>query len=696
MRNHLHCTAAIAAILTGCLFSPAFAQTPQQSKQELKRALSDLDAWLGKGANGQKWHAYLQTDSLRSELVRGLELRPFVRVHEALEEWLNDLSAAESADLPGAAIGAKDTFVPTVPSGLDAAKSNLLAASTRLNGYLASGGANGRAWQKYLRSADLQAQLKASEPDTEVLQQLAQRYTADQRGLELDRFSDVRRALTAYDDALEARQAKDLRAQFESKLESLADRLKEYREKPSPQVAAAIGRELGWLERMRQARPLVRTIKRQYSQPNFYAQASVDIVGAGIERAVNEMTPLHDDILGTSIVGTGHTVGHLNVRLVPDDRRAIFDTLLVGNTSSRTVGYHGPAIIYSLGNTQIRGAERLTADATGFRSLPPTASAVTRTKITGISSTRGGILGNFVQRAASKKVGQSKGEAEYVGARHAEARIRERLEREVQTNLAKANADYLEKFRNPLLRRGEFPQLLKFSTTADRLLITGLLANSNQLGAPSPPPKPAASASLVVQLHQSMINNLATSFVGGRTFTKEEYERDRDKRADWQADEFKAAQTPQEGKASEADWTMTLDSPPITFTLGDKPRVVVHVKRYSAGDTDYKTPIDVTADYTIAIFENRVRLVRQGDVRAETVRKSAKTIALERILHTKFGRVFLEQLTFKPLVLPGRWEKAGTLNLTDLQSQGGWLLLSWAKAEASGAPPKDVAMVESQ
>src|SRR5262245_44552480 len=73
MRNHLHCTAAVAVFLTASLISPAFSQSPQKAPKELKQALSDLDSWIGKGANGDRWRAYLEIASLRSELAKGAD-----------------------------------------------------------------------------------------------------------------------------------------------------------------------------------------------------------------------------------------------------------------------------------------------------------------------------------------------------------------------------------------------------------------------------------------------------------------------------------------------------------------------------------------------------------------------------------------------------------------------------------------------
>ena len=199
----------------------------------------------------------------------------------------------------------------------------------------------------------------------------------------------------------------------------------------------------------------------------------------GIEQPVNDTAPVHENILGTDISGTGHTIGRIALQLLPDGERALFETILSGKTTTKTVGYNGPATIYSDGTTDIQGRKRIVIDRNGFASYPATATAQTRTQITGVGARSG-----MVQRIATNKVYESKGTAEAIGSQRAAVRVRHRLEAQAGTQLSKAQDNFARKFRDPLVRKGQFPDLLKFSTTADSLLLKALQANRDQLSAP--------------------------------------------------------------------------------------------------------------------------------------------------------------------------------------------------------------------
>ena len=82
----------------------------------------------------------------------------------------------------------------------------------------------------------------------------------------------------------------------------------------------------------------------------LHARLSSRLVAAGIERPLDEVTPVRDFILGTDIIGTGRTTGKLTIQLVPSADKAVLETVLVGKVDSRNVGYNGPATIHSQGH----------------------------------------------------------------------------------------------------------------------------------------------------------------------------------------------------------------------------------------------------------------------------------------------------------------------------------------------------------
>lgn len=702
MRTLNRCALTVAAVAIACLFS-ANARA-EDSAAVAKTALSELKTWLGKGATGEGWSSFLVLEPLSAELEKGdkadpavievtlakfqsgapgLQLARFQKLRDALVALSDQLAVASITDLPDAAAKAQDKFQPVSDEQLAAAKVALDAASAKLDKYLQ--GDNGAAWKKYLLWDKLQEQLKADKPDADVLQSIARQYIADRQGLEMPVYANVGTAVDNYAHLVAARR-EETKAAFVEQINGLIEELKQYAGTPSEELAFALGNRLGWLDNARQAGVLVRAIRQRYSQPNFHARISSRLVAAGIQQPVDETAPVRDNILGTSISGTGRTVGKLGVRLIPNPDKAELETVLTGTVSTRTVGYNGPATIHASGVTDIAGRKRIVFDENGLASYPATATAKTRTRINGVAAGRSGT--GIVQRIATDRVYESKSQAEAIGAQHAAARVRQRVEKQAATQLGKAHWNYVNKMRNPLLRRREFPALLKLSTTDAELLMTALQANRHQLGAPTEAPKITVENDMAVQLHESMANNLAQALLGGVTLKEEDVQK--------QAIEL-LGELPEQLKSEEDrdPWSITFAKVrPVTVKFFDDGfQVTVRGQRYTSGEREFQA-MNVTADYKIAIDGNGSKAVRQGDLHivpprfvAGQTRLSTKEVTLKTLLQRKFGKMFEPEIKSDGLVLPGKWREAGRLDLKQLQSSGGWLVAAWLES-GEPAPPE--------
>ncbi len=703
MRTQLRCVVTVAAVSIACL--SAASVRADVSTEPARAALAKFQAWLDAGPYGTAWATYLKLAPLGPELEKGdkadaavidgvlkklnsgapgLELPQFAPLREALAALSDQLAVAQIGDLAEAAAKAEGAFQPPTEQQVAADKAALAAAAEKLGKYLS--GANGKAWKKYLHWADLESQLKAETPDTDQLKTIAQLYMADQVGLELPVFANVGTRVEAYWNALAARKD-DAKTQYVEQIKALADELKQYAAAPTEELSHAIGNRLGWLTSANQVATLVHAIRSKYAQPNFHARVSERLVAAGIDQPVDETAPVTDNILGTSISGTGHTVGKLSLQLIPNPNKAELETILNGTVETKTVGYNGPATIYASGATAIVGRKRIVFDENGVASYPATATANTRTQINGVAAGRSGS--GLVQRIANNRVYESKSEAEQIGAQHAAARVRKRVEAQADAQLGKTHWNYVNKVRNPLLRRREFPSLLKLSTTDNEMLVTALQANRSQLGAPTAPPAITVENDMAVQVHESAVNNLAQALLGGVTLKEEDVQK---KAVDI------LGKLPEQLKSEEDrdPWSITFARVrPVTVKFTDGGfQVTVRGQRYTSGEREFRA-MNVTADYKIEQNGNGAKAIRQGDlhivpprfVEGKT-RLSTQEVTLKTLLQRKFGRLFEPEIKSEGLVLPGRWREAGRLDLKQMQSTGGWLVLAWIESGVP-APPED-------
>jgi hypothetical protein len=719
MRTQLHCVTLAAVLLPATLFSspaPLLAAAPAQ---DAKTALAELQSWLAAGPNAKGWEVYLNLGVLEAEIAKagdadpasidslvskldgpapGLELPQFRKLRDALVRWSIDLAVAKAPTLPDAVSSFDGKFAPVTTNQVQADRASLQAAMAKLDRYLSALGSNGAAWKEYLRWKEIDEQLRAASPDARMLLDIGKRFTANNPGLELPVFANVGDSLDRFAHRVAA-QDSDVKAQFSAQVRGLADSLRQYiqeladQAKQPPQgddprqttldsiqeLSAGVGSILGWLQTMGQVEPLVSLVRDRYSRPNLFASASSRLVVVGIEQPVDDNGPVRDVILGTDISGTAHTVGRLSAQLVPSTDNAMIETTLVGTVQSRTVGYNGPAAINSAGTTLIRGTKRIVVDAHGFASYPAAAAAKTNTQITGVSAGRGGM----VQRIATNRVYESKGEAEQIASQHAAARARHRVDAQANEQLYKSHVNFLEKFRNPLVRQREFPSLMKFSTTADNLFVTALQANRQQLGAPDAPPAVTAENDLAVQLHQSYVNSLANALLSGVTMRQKEVEA---QMIEWRGE------LPEQLKSDDdREWEIQLaSSRPLSVRFAaDGVQITLRGRRYTAGDMSIPA-MDVTADYKAEISGNGSKLVRRGELQIFPAGfvPGKSTLKIKEIgwrdkLRKRFGKIFEPEIKSEGLVLPGRWREAGRLDLKQLQTASGWLVLAWVE---SGVP----------
>ncbi|HTN74203.1 MAG TPA: hypothetical protein VL096_03115 [Pirellulaceae bacterium] len=257
--------------------------------------------------------------------------------------------------------------------------------------------------------------------------------------------------------------------------------------------------------------------------------------------------------------------------------------------------------------------------------------------------------------------------------------------------LAKAHDGFVNKFRLPLVRKGEFPQQLHFATTDDGLTIAALMANTTRLGAPSAAPQLTAEHDLSVRVHESLVGNAAETILAGLTLTDEKL-----------AEMMKEAtgEVPEELQISEDKdpWSITFsDARPVAVVFtGNTCTIAIHARGFMRGDQEIKNDIVISAKYKLEQAGQGSKLTRDGDVAVEFVNSkgslSVSQVAFKTFIRRKFASLFKPEIANDGLKLPGRWERAGKLVLRQLEADKGWLTLGWEQpAAATSSAPRTAA-----
>jgi hypothetical protein len=591
------------------------------------------------------------------------------------------VAAADLTSLGSQPLGSGEAFKPVSEGRLAVAASKLREALGPLDRLLARS-ASGTAWRNYLDWPTLQAQAASgTHADAATLKKLFGKLDSGENGLEMPQFAAVRRAVGAYLEAADAATNPQAAEVYNQRLDKLAAAVATAAATGTPEPLEPVGPLLARLEDSGQAPGAVARIRGAVSRPNLFLEVDESLLARGVNRPVNDVSPINDVVLGTRVRGTGRTSGLVFLDFVPSDGRATVDLALDATNHSDTKGSQGPVTVRTLGTTKVGARKRVLIDDQRIMSMPVDAQASTDTRTAGI-----GVSKKFgqrlIRRIASKKIAEMRPRAEAIAEGRARDKVREQFESQTSGPIAQAARDYQAKFRQPLMERGWYPEMLNLATTQSRLQVTARKALADQIAAFTPPPAVDPDAVLSARVHESMVNNSAEITLGGRTITQKFVEEQLRKNN-------MAVPAELQNDADQKPWSITFAKRrPVEMDIDDRRvKMTVHGTRYTSGEREFDA-MDVSATYRIEPGHPGIRLVRDGDVQIYPPgfvpgggkKLSVQQTSLRGILQKRFNKVFKEVVDVEPLKLPGELEKSGPLPIEQLDARkDGWLAAGWRK-----------------
>lgn len=666
----------------------------------VRAALDAMHAWARGGGQLEGWREFLLSDVLEAELARGpkadrLTLAevfdryaggapgtaspPIVAVRQALETYLRELAQAQIAALARECTKAKADFHPLGPADTQQARTLLAGAADRLVATLQSDSdrANASQWQAFLQLADLQAELRKDQPDLDRLDAIYARFASGHEGLELSVFADVRRTLRQYLVAHRAAGHPDLKSQYETVLDRLAGELDALGQGFSSDTALGLARTLGWLEDAQQAAELRRRVAEQFAHPNVCVRISGRLLDAALGGSVDETGPVEDVILSTTIRGTDHTRGRAAVELVPSLGAGELDIVFRGVTETEAIGYSSGATVHSSSVTHIGVRKRLRTDGRRITSLPAQAAAKVETTLHSVNPGRGGWR---AQQEAWRRAEAEREPSDRIAEEHARQRAAARMDQDVGRQIEALNG-WLDRWCGGFERRGAWPRSLRAYTSAHALHWAAVQAHGALPAAPLPPPVAYAQADLVLQLHESAINNTCSRVLAGMVLRE-------DRLGQWLAEVFGAAASRFQPTAGEEPWTVQLaQQHPVTVRFEERQwAITLRGDRYTAEGRQFPE-LDITLTYQIepvgldwqAVRQGELRVYPRGFVPGRGAQLSARQQALRNILQRRLSRLFDERWTPGDLHLPPPWDRAGPLVLVQWDARQGWMTLAWRR-----------------
>ncbi|MEN1678253.1 MAG: hypothetical protein AAGJ46_01570 [Planctomycetota bacterium] len=612
-------------------------------------------------------------------------------------------AAAEQGELTKlveVAGAASNEVRPVRADEVETAKRQLADRAVTLERAVGIGTVSGAEWLEFLQWRGVQQQLPLeAELDAASLQATLDLLSSGHPGLERPEFRNAADAVDRLLDLALVQRRQDQQAYLSGLAKSLEKLLARSKAWDDPRASYQIEQRYARLAGVGQASELTAAIRSAFNRPNAYAEASESFLGKLAQRPVARTTPVSDTILGTRVVGAGETCGYIRLDLRPATHAARLAFHLDGSVASTTRGYNGPVVIRTAADTSFNGAKVVDLTDDRFTVLPASLSASTSSRTRSIQKLGGPFGKRLVEAIAAKRVAQSRGEANAIASRKAEAQIATEFDREVLAEVRGARREYDQRVRKPLRRRGAAPRRVALATTNDRLFGSGLLATRRQLGADGRPPS-SSGGDVCVKLHQSALNNLADAMLGGATIGRQAV--DQPIETDAYLPARLAAALTERSKSPDDEsvedfqpWSITLRrSRPVSFSLdGDVARVLVHTTRLKAGEQSFRG-WDIELAYRLVRKGGSWRAVLEGDVEvlptafdpaSPGARMGSRQRALRRNLadqlaaRTTAGAGFPKSIKLQAIDL-ARLNKPGLrgLAITSAEATGGWLLVSLA------------------
>lgn len=722
----------------------------QDSGMDLLLQVQRMQQWLAPSPHADGWRRFLLLNQLETQAVKawranpevvrrvltqfesgkpGLEHPVFQGVAKALRRHLAQLESMPS-DAATALAEAESSYRAITAEQLQAEWNALLSEVRLCRNRFGSTGVAGVTTQD-LRLDELEkigAELdwtqrsgegpnEKQQADLRALRTILLDYT-QRSGKLTDRFFAVlrrhlERGFLQYTQWLQA----DPRAEFNQHLSRLKEHLAKVTDPAQRAAQGDFAGELGWLDATGHAPALVAAMRAEYMLPNANFSVMESFARQVAARPVNNTRPVSENILGRQIYGTATTQGQVVVDFVNDPDQAHVSLQMRGQTVSDSHTHQGPITAYSGAYADIEVRRSILANAGGMIEYEPYGAANLCSEFRGVNCIR------LVEKLAYKQYQRDKDASEAIGARRLERRLIDEFGRETSQAIQDGRDRLAQAYTESDSRIGFVPPFCVL-TTDDMLMGFGMKTDTFQLSAPTDPPTAVkVPADVVLQVHESMLDNFLEPLLARQTIKNIEFPQ---KFEEWFGQ--RPANMPE--PADDEIWGITFEnSRPVQFIFDESLIGIAVAGSRFTRDELYRDP--ATGERKTRVRESinepmmikilfqmqrsgdKMTLVRHGRATVEFTRAGVKTVPqnafrsfLEDVLNKSLREA--EEAAAKPdapqsgvrlsenLIPLDRLKDptiAQDLKLVIFRSEAGWITAGWRNvpglATGAGTIPAD-------
>ena len=242
--------------------------------------------------------------------------------------------------------------------------------------------------------------------------------------------------------------------------------------------------------------------------------------------------------------------------------------------------------------------------------------------------------------------------------------------------IAKVNANYQKKFREPLMMQNQYPQVFNLSSTEDRLNAFFTFGNEQQPVADSDIPLNVPQNDVLFQIHQSAVNNFTATAFAGKIF-------DEEKIAEYAKDPgspfyFFAGLLSRNAEEKPLIVKFAEENPIDVSFSGNTIKAVIRADAF-AQDGKQHPGLEVTLSYSVKKEGTKI-ILEQTAAPVVGSREGRRVGASQTVIQTIVKRRLAKLETrrvLQELEPKGEWEGKGKLVPAFADSQNGWFALSY-------------------
>jgi hypothetical protein len=417
--------------------------------------------------------------------------------------------------------------------------------------------------------------------------------------------------------------------------------------------------------------------------PNLLVEVGLDFANAAGSQLIERCDPVDRPQGKIQIHGTAHTQAQVTFGFVPNYQMAVMEIYMQGATAASTTASRGKVDAHVATQLSYTGRKQVYLTENGFCGAPgETGASLDYNILTGVNTQFRRPLDPLVRRLVHRVYDKKKEQIDSQIYQSGSEELQKQFETNALKTLTEANARYYEKLRDPMTRRGIFPQRVRLMTSDHQLGLRSLLLEPT--GKPqhfSPVPEIQGWPDLAVRVEESMLNNASHTIFAGKTFDGPALDK-----------EFSTFLKPLMGAPVETtekgeEFSITFpDEKPIEIHFRDQGfQVTIRGEEFSTERGAFEG-MDTTGFYKLEKTDTGLIAKRQGELEVypRDFKKGKDTLslrekAMQELLKRKFGKVMKPEFVVDEIQLPEGARKAGNLVTTQVESNNGWLVLAWRR-----------------